>query len=114
MVGGLCTLWTDSCEIAEFRSFKKPNGASSHREEVVLTNVPCRVSYKRSPALSDGIQPILSQNVKLFLNKNVVVKPGSKITVNRDGVLTEYRQSGKAMVYSSHQEIELCLFDGWG
>ena len=49
----------------------------------------------------------VAQTIKLFLEPEPVVPPGSRIEVTQQGRTESYAQSGKAAVYSSHQEILL-------
>ena len=37
----------------------------------------------------------------------------NRVIVTQNGETTEYKNSGKPAIYSSHQEIILELFDGW-
>ena len=51
------------------------------------------------------------QSLKLFLDKSVVIPPGSKIVVTQEGQTNAYAQSGPPAVYSVHQEIMLVPFE---
>ena len=55
----------------------------------------------------------LSQTIKVFLAPEVNVKPGSKLSITRNGVTTDYKNSGEPARYDTHQEITLELFKGW-
>ena len=80
------------------------------RQEEVLKQeeIPCHLSYS-STALAAGSDTVtaVAQTIKLFLAPELVVPPGSRIEVTQQGRTESYAQSGKAAVYSSHQEILL-------
>jgi hypothetical protein len=103
------------CTVIEYKPFTNPTSKiTRHVEEAVHTDKPCRLSFKNiTNTNSIGTGSALTQIVKLFIAPEIVIKPGSKITVTQNGVTTEYKNSGKPAIYSSHQEVILELFDGW-
>ncbi len=113
MVKSLLDMLTDTCTVTEYIKYQKPNKATAFKELVVLENLPCRLSFKQITAVGDGMAPVLSQSDKLFIAPDVVIKPGSKITVYRGDTVTEYSNSGQPAVYPTHREIALELFKGW-
>ena len=73
-----------------------------------LEDVPCRVSYKRKGAnVNVGDK---DQEVVIYCDPEVVIKPGSIITVNQAGKETEYELSGEPAVYAGHQEVYVTLY----
>jgi len=81
---------------------------------IVLENQPCRLSFESvAPVQQSETAAAVSQTVKLFVSPDVVISPGSKLTVTQNGVTTDYTRSGIAAVYPSHQEIMLDLFERW-
>ena len=84
-------------------------------EEVpVVENQPCKLSFETlTPVVQTDTAAKQTQSTKLFIAPEIKVKPGSKITVEQNGVKTEYYASGEPAVYLSHQEIMLELFKGW-
>lgn len=83
-------------------------------EVVVLENQPCRLSFESgAPVQQSQTAAAVSQTVKLFISPDVVISPGSKLTVTQNGVTTDYTRSGIAAVYPTHQEIMLDLFERW-
>lgn len=103
------------CTVAEYGPVKNPiTKITRHVESNVLNNEPCRLSYKNiAQANPTGTGTVLIQVIKLFMAPELKIKPGSKIIVTQNGETTEYKNSGKPAIYSSHQEIILELFDGW-
>lgn len=107
--------YTGSCTVYEYQSVKDPITKITSQQEVdVLTNQPCKLSFKNitSASSTDGAANI-TQLVKLFIAPEVTIKPGSKITVTQNGVTTDYESSGKPALYTHHQEIILELFKGF-
>lgn len=87
---------------------------TSNQEIALMTDVPCRISYKAiSAANMQGGVAVTEQSIKLFCAPEIVIPPGSKITVTQNGRTAAYKQSGEAAVYPSHQEIMLELFKRW-
>ena len=109
--------YTGVCEVREHvyatdakTGLTRPQGA----EKVVYEALPCRLSCERvSAAQGTELGAAIAQGVKLFCAPDVVIKPGSKITVTQNGVTTEYTASGPPAVYPTHQEVLLELFKGW-
>lgn len=110
-------LYTDTCSIIEYRSVKHPGSyitCPNHEEVTVRENVPCRVSHKYNtlaPAASGDV-PSIELLSKLIISPDVLVKPGSKIVVTRDGVSTAYKCSSAPARYFTHQEIMMELLEG--
>lgn len=109
------SLYKGQCTVYEYQSVKDPITKVTEKQEVpVLTDQPCRLSYKTITSTSSvTVSMTVPQEVKLFIAPEIIIKPGSKITVTQNGVTTAYQGSGKPAVYSNHQEIVLKLFKGW-
>lgn len=107
-------LYIGRCTIAEYRQLRdEATRISSGSEVVIADDIPCRLSYEKIVAAGEGRAAAVSQQVKLFLAPDIVVKPGSKITVEQDGHRQEFAASGEPAVYATHQEIMLEIFRGW-
>ncbi len=105
---GKCTVFVQSYETS------KDSGREIAVEKAVYTDEPCRISYKTINVTADSAGAAQKvQSVVLFISTDVVIPPGSKITVTQNGATTEYEKSGAPAVYSHHQEIPLDLFKGW-
>ena len=81
---------------------------------VVLENQPCRVSFERlqTAGQTESVAAV-TQTAKLFISPDIVIRPGSKITVTQAGKTAEYTYSGIPAVYDTHQEIMLDTFRKW-
>ena len=107
MYDGLCT-------IVEHQKVKRENRSTGFDEVVTLEDQPCRMSFKSvNPTNQTNTMGVVTQSVTVYLSPDVEVKPGSKLTVTQNGVVTEYMCSGRPAVYSTHQEVSVELFKGW-
>ena len=91
-----------TCRIYGMQSVKDPVTKVTRQEETLVQDgIACHLSYS-STALAAGSDTVtgVAQTIKLF-------PPGSRIEVTQQGRTESYAQSGKAAVYSSHQEILL-------
>lgn len=109
-------LWTGKCTVTVRSEYAidENTGRAVADESCTYTDEPCRISYKTVTTTQDnsGAANIV-QTVTLFIDKDVNIPEGSKITVTQNGTTTEYEKSGKPAVYSTHQEIPLMVFRGW-
>ena len=108
-------LYIGKVTITEHQKVKKANKSTGFTDVVVLEDQPCRLSFKTINQTSpqDNGAAALTQITKLFLDPDIEVKAGSKLTVTQNGVTTDYNCSGKPAFYTSHQEIILTLWKGW-
>ena len=115
----LARLWKDRCTVSVWRPYKKPDRSTGHREEVVIEDEPCKLSFFASyrhangATRNDDIAAKTIQVVKLFISSDVDIPAGSKIAVTHQGKTTSFTHSGAPAVFTNHQEITLELFDKW-
>lgn len=104
-----------TCEIYEQKPVKDPDTkVTSHKEIPMQEEIPCHLSFSSMPpAAASGTATDVVQTIKLFLAPELIIPPGSRIEVSQQGRTESYGQSGKAAVYSSHQEILLELWRGY-
>lgn len=87
---------------------------TEYKDVMVLENQPCKLSFERiTTAIQSESSASVTQTTKLFLSPDIVIKPGSKLTVTQVGVTNDYICSGVPAVYPTHQEIMLELFERW-
>lgn len=87
---------------------------TEYKDVTVLENQPCKLSFERiTTAIQSESSASVTQTTKLFLSPDIVIKPGSKLTVTQVGVTNDYICSGVPAVYPTHQEIMLELFERW-
>ena len=98
------SLYDGVCTITEHQKVKKENKSTAFEEVVVLENQPCRMSFKNvNSANQTDTASVVTQTITVYLSPDVLVKPGSKLTITQNGVTTVYKSSGTPAVYSSHQ-----------
>lgn len=109
------SLYNGTCTITEYQKIQKTNKSTGFSEVVVLENQPCRLSFQtvNSTSQTETGASALTQTVKVFLAPEINVKPGSKLTITQNQIITDYQSSGQPAHYSTHQEIILELFKGW-
>ncbi len=98
-----------TCRIYGMQSVKDPVTKVTRQEEALVQDgIACHLSYSSTaPAAGSDTVTGVAQTIKLFLDPEPVAPPGSRIEVTQQGRTESYAQSGKAAVYSSHQEILL-------
>ncbi len=106
-------LWIGKCTIYEYQTVTDPATHQSVQNLVaVLENEPCRLSYKykQSTDLQSGAA-VMSQSVTLFIRPDLAINPGSVIEVAQQGRTTRFKGTGKASVYTNHQELIMDLYE---
>lgn len=103
------------CNVYAKKPIRDPEtGVTAMKEICAADGRPCHLSFSGTgPVVETGTITGVTQTIKLFLAPELVIEPGSKIEVTRHGRTEVYGQSGKAAVYSSHQEILLELWKGY-
>lgn len=105
-------LYIDTCSVIEFQEVTDPETHISGMAEVTVhEDVPCKLSFKTVAQSAEGVASTLSQVIKLIINPEIVIKPGSKVIVTRNGMATAYKCSGEPARHINHQEIMLELED---
>lgn len=122
MVGGksyaaaIKSLWRGKCTV----TVRNNDTTDENTGRVVVgevdtyTDEPCRISFDTVNATqTENNAANIIQSITLYIDREVVIPEGSKITVTQNGVTAVYEKSGKPAVYSTHQEIPLEIFKGW-
>ncbi len=104
-------LFKGKCDIYIYRdAVNEDTGATEKIETIEKENIPCRLSYEnKAPAQKDNYYNTISQEILLFIGKDVEIKEGSKVVVTQNGFTESYIRSGAAAVYSGHREYVLEL-----
>jgi hypothetical protein len=106
------SIYEGVCTVTEYMKVTDDTTHITHNQEIVLLeNEPCRLSFENIQ-VTDKTDTVSNtvQKIKLFISPNIVIKPGSKITVTQNGITSDYTYSSVPSVYLSHQEIVLELF----
>jgi hypothetical protein len=103
-----------TCEISEYQ---KVTDFDNKRTKTKLVKLPgthkCKLSFERNAATGDSIEGgTVSQTIKLFIAPEIIIKPGSKLTITQSNITDDYERSSKPAVYETHQEIMLELYKG--
>ena len=108
-------LWKDACSVIEYQEHQEENKSTSHEEVTVLEDELCKLSFERlQPVNQTDSAAVLVQTAKLFIDEGIVIKAGSKIIVKQHtGNVFEFAQSGKAGIFTHHQEIPLIPFEDY-
>lgn len=109
-------LYDDICNIYESGYVKdQETGITKPTDDIlVVANQQCRISFKNLGATFQTEGPAkLSQEIKLFIAPELLIKEGSKIVITRNERTTEYKNSGTPAIYDTHQEIILALAEDY-
>ncbi len=106
------SLYMDTCNVYELQEYTKANKSTGHKDVLVTSDMPCRISYSTITANDETDKAAYkAQSVKLFFSPDRNIKPGSKVEVKRGDTSTLYRASGEPAIYPSHKEISLELWE---
>ena len=109
------SMYEGTCTIIEHQKVQKDNKSTGFQDVIVQEDIPCRLSFKtiNNTNPNENAASALVQVTEVFLAPEIVVKPGSKLTITQNGVTTDYKSSGIPATYSTHQEIVVEIFKGW-
>ena len=111
----LSVLWTGRCTISNYVDVVDPDTFLTTQDVVVsVENEPCRISFL-SEAVTNPTTGVaeMTQFTVLFIRPDLNIDAGSIIEVTQNGKTTKYKRSGKAAVYTNHQEIRLTLYEDY-
>lgn len=107
-------MYQGTCTVTEHQKVKKANKTTGFQDVIVLENQPCKLSFSSITTTSQTeTAALVAQTAKLLIAPEIQIKPGSKLTITQNGVITEYENSGEPALFNTHQEINLALFKGW-
>lgn len=108
-------LWEGKCTVKVRQSKVNPVTKKTEFDEVIsYTDEPCKLSFETITSTDENDNAArITQKLKLFIAPEIVIPPGSKITVTQNERTVDYEKSGEPAVYSNHKEIILNLFKGW-
>ncbi|WP_339246888.1 ABC transporter ATP-binding protein [Paenibacillus sp. FSL R10-2796] len=97
------------CTVSEMKDVKDPlSGKTRQQPIIILANEPCALSQSSLPAATQTVTADqINYDAKLFISPDITIKPGSRITVQQNGMEFKGEQTGKAFRYATHQEIKL-------
>lgn len=106
MANPLARLWTDRAEITRNTKFVDTKGITDYRQEVIATDVPCRVSWNvKVPRTDATILQRTAMEARLFFDLSVDILPGDIVTLSRDGYEWVFQEISIPMRHSRHLEV---------
>ncbi len=106
------SLYTGNCNIYGFISEDDGYGISDQVEKLLYGNQKCRLSYKNISAANQTESfATTAQEIKLFIAPELIIPAGSTIEVTQNNRTEKYKSSGKAAIYTNHQEIILRSYE---
>ncbi len=113
--GALAQLYIGKCTIVnQVETTDADTHQTSFSDVTVATDQPCRLSFSTVTSTQPKVgSSDLVQVIKLFLDPDIVVAPGSKITVTQNGKTTAYKSSGYPAIHTNHQEVVLTIDDDY-
>lgn len=107
-------LYQDTCTIYEYQEVENPDGTTGFSEVAVEEDIPCRLSYQTDTTAgnTESASP-LKENIELFINPELEIKAGSKLSITHLKRTIDYERTGEPARYDTHQEVHLELFKGW-
>ena len=103
-------LWTDKVSVEVYDKVNKPNGSTGFGLIPKHKDISCRLSYSNVKSAREGDVAQIAQVVKLFLDPNIEIPAGSKLTVKHRGKVLAFERSGEPAIYTNHQEIVLAPY----
>lgn len=107
----LQSLYEDTCTISRTVDVK-PDGSNITRkeEQEVYTGILCGLSFSGSNSSAQREHAhLIDWDAKLFVDPELQIYPGDKVTVSRLSGRETYRYQviGKPAIYATHQEVKV-------
>jgi hypothetical protein len=104
----ILSMMTGRCDVQEYQTVKdKKTHITKQQLVTVYSGQPCQLSYSRNPATAEGDAPGSLLSVRLILPPELVIRPGSVITVTQKGKTRTFKSASEPAVYTNHQEVDL-------
>ena len=93
-------MWVSEMEDAEI------DGEDLQEPKEVLTDLPCYLQRSQiKVANPTESHSAVAYNLKLIYAPGIQIKAGSRVKVMQDGIIMEFKHSGEAFPYPTHNEI---------
>ena len=104
----ILSMMTGVCDVQEYQSVKDQTTHVTKQQLVsVYSGQPCKLSYSKNPATTEGDAPGSLLTVRLILPSELAIRPGAVITVTQKGKTRTFKAASEPAVYTNHQEVEL-------
>lgn len=109
------SLYVGRCDVIEHRKIDNTDGSTSFKDVQIIKGQPCKLSFSHTSGsdITGDHAAAITQSIKVFIAPELTIKPGSKLIITQNGVTTHYKASSPPAHYTSHQEIDLELFERW-
>ena len=105
-------MYCDSCTVYEYCNVINDNKSTSLKEMAVLKDYPCKLSYETEANTSQSeTADYKKQVIKLFIAPELNIKAGSRIDVKHMDRVLMFKCSGEPLIYPSHQEVMLTVYE---
>lgn len=103
-------LYTSKFTTFEYVKERDKDGISSTNRICVHSDIPCKLSYDqvRVASSNEGYYST-SQEIKIFCNPDIEIKPGTEIEVLHLNKVLMFTCSGEPRLYPYHQEVKLTV-----
>ena len=105
------SMYCGTCDVVIKESYEADDYTTKFRDVTLIESEPCRLTNKSNNKASLGNVPEFIHEIKVLINPDIVVPEGSKLIISQNGITEAYKNSGKSMMYNTHQEILLELED---
>jgi hypothetical protein len=104
----ILSLMIGTCDVQEYQTVKDPKTHVTKQQlATVYTGQPCKLSYSKNPATTEGDAPGSLLTVRLILPSELTIKAGNVFTVTQAGKTRTFKAASEPAVYTNHQEVEL-------
>jgi len=104
----ILSLMIGTCDVYEYKSVKDPQThVTKQAKQLLYSGQPCKLSYSKNPATTEGDAPGSLLTVRLILPSELAIRAGSVITVTQAGKTRTFKAAAEPAVYTNHQEVEL-------
>lgn len=104
----IMSLMIGTCDVQEYQSVKDPKTKITKQKLVTIySGQPCKLSYSKNPATTEGDAPGSLLTVRLLLPSELAIRAGSVFIVTQSGKTRTFKAASEPAVYTNHQEVDL-------
>lgn len=111
------SMWIGRCTLYNYvEKYDPVTRQTTHKEEIVCKDEPCRVSYQREftkPSYIEQGAGTADQRITLHIRPDLCIEAGSVIEVTQRNITQRYKRASAPMVYTHHQEVWLELYEDY-
>lgn len=104
------TMYTGVMDIIGFNYETDEHGIRQPVEVTQMTQIPCRLSYQANVSTNQDGAADTVQEVKVYCDPDIQIPSGSALLVTQNDRTERYEISAPPVVYLSHQEIGVELY----